>query len=556
LWYFADNAAEGARDTTEEGSSRFLKRHLKQPRHRRTRLFSLSFPIASVRTWLRHSPVFKLLAIAGAAVIIHGYHLGADDAAIYVPAIKQVADPGLYPFGAEFFLSHAHLSFFPNLVGDSAKLTHLPVDWAIFLWHFASIYLLLLATWRLLSVCFETNRARWCGVALTAGVLSVPVAGTALVLMDPYLTARSLSTPAAIFALAAYISDQRKTAAGWLLFAALIHPQMSLYAIVLLGTMELAREAPAVFGLALPFALTFEPARGAAREALLSRTYFVVTNWAWYEWLGVLGPLILLWWFSSSAGPRRTAPGFRLVAGALIPFGLLFTAAGVALSIIPRLENFTRLQPMRAFHLLYGIFFALLGGLIGEYGLKNISWRWLALFVPLAAGMWFLQRASYPASAHVEWPGGRGGNAAGDHRGNDWLSAFFWIRHHTPNNAVFALDPNYMSIPGEDNHGFRAVAERSVLADNVKDSGAVSLFPGLADHWKSQVMAQTGWERFEQADYERLAQQYPVTWIVTRSPGPAFASCLYRNQTLAVCRLDHAGLLSQIVRTPGAVSKR
>ena len=89
-----------------------------------------------------------LVLLAAVAVLIHGYHLGADDAAIYVPAIKRVADPGLYPFGAEFFMSHAHLSLFANLVGYSARLSHLPVDFVIFVWHVTSVFLLLLASWR------------------------------------------------------------------------------------------------------------------------------------------------------------------------------------------------------------------------------------------------------------------------------------------------------------------------------------------------------------------------------------------------------------------------
>src|SRR5579883_2621402 len=59
-----------------------------------------------------------LAALAGAAVLVHGYHLGVDDAEIYVPGIKKAADPDLYPFGAEFFQHHANLSLFPNLVGD------------------------------------------------------------------------------------------------------------------------------------------------------------------------------------------------------------------------------------------------------------------------------------------------------------------------------------------------------------------------------------------------------------------------------------------------------
>ncbi len=51
------------------------------------------------------TPVIGLLLITVLAVCVQGYHLGADDAAIYVPGIKKVADPGLYSFGNEFFQS-------------------------------------------------------------------------------------------------------------------------------------------------------------------------------------------------------------------------------------------------------------------------------------------------------------------------------------------------------------------------------------------------------------------------------------------------------------------
>jgi hypothetical protein len=87
-------------------------------------------------------------------------------------------------------------------------------------------------------------------------------------------------------------------------------------------------------------------------------------------------------------------------------------------------------------------------------------------------------------------------------------------------------------------HGFRAVAERSMLADLVKDSGAVSLFPQLADEWRRQTQAASGWEKFQLTDFRKLAAQYPVTWILTTSPGPSGAICPYRNRDLAVCRID------------------
>jgi hypothetical protein len=480
--------------------------------------------------------------IAFLAVLVHGYHLGVDDSEIFIPAIKRVADPGLYPFGSEFFMSHARLTLFPALVGNSARLAHLPINFVIFSWHVGCVFLLLLAVWQLVRACFFSVAACWSGVALLAGTLSVPVAGTALVLMDPYLTARSLSTPATIFAVACYVSNKPKQAIAWLILTVVIHPQMSVYLVMFLGFVWLAGHfrlytnlitAPGLAFLSgFPFFLELQPARGAAREALLSRTYFFVSNWAWYEWIGVFAPLALAWWCCSRK-LKGTTPVFRSLLQAFVPFGLLFTMAGLALTWSPRLENFTRFQPMRSLHVVYVIFFSLLGGVIGEYVLQKSVWRWAVLFVPLAGSMYFIQQSQFPNSAHVEWPGYRYPNA--------WASAFSWIRTHTPKDAIFGLDPNYMLIPGEDQHGFRAVAERSALADAVKDSGAVSLFPDLADEWKCQVEAQTGWEHFDRCDFEGLARLYPVTWILTRSPEPAGLTCPYENQGLAVCRIDAPG---------------
>ncbi|MBS1859427.1 MAG: hypothetical protein JST11_28895 [Acidobacteria bacterium] len=479
-----------------------------------------------------------LVMVTVFAVGILGYHLGADDAAIYVPGIKQAADPALYPFGAQFFASHAHLTLFPNLVGGSARVLHIPVNLAILAWHVAGVFLLLVAAWRLMCACFTGAPARWGGVMLLAATLTVPVAGTALAIADPYVTSRTLSTPATLLAIACYVSGRRKEAALWWVATALIHPQMAVYVVAFFVCSELVARAsrvraaaqPAAVAVAslLPFPFEFRAAEGPAREALLSRTFFFVSQWAWYEWMGVIFPLALLVWFAR-APFRGTRPAFRTLARALVPFGVLFTLAALVLGSSTRLENFTRLQPMRALHLIYVIFFLLLGGLLGEYILRRRNWRWLALFLPLGAGMFLVQSAAYPASPHFEFPGMA--------EGNSWRAAFRWIRDHTPKDAVFALDPNYMKRPGEDMQGFRAVAERSVLADAVKDSGAVSLFPALAPEWKAEVDSTQGWDSFQLADFRRLAARYPVTWVVTANPGRAGLDCPYRNLEVAVCRV-------------------
>jgi hypothetical protein len=489
---------------------------------------------------LRH--YLGLLLLTFAAVLVHGYHLGTDDAAIYIPAIKKAFDPQLYPFGSEFFMEHGRLSIFSPLVAISARLFHLPIDFAIFLWYVFGIFLLLVAGWRIASLCFSSAHARWAAVALLAALLTVPIAGTALVIADPYTTARSLSTPTTIFAIDSFIRGQRTGTFVWIVLTALVHPQMAVFAIAFLVFVYwTSHESPQInrkhsFSAATvgvlpsrwPQGFTFNPAQGTYRDVLYSRTFFFAALWHWYEWIGVVLPLSILYIFARIR-PRATLPAFQQICRALLPFGILSTLAFLLLNSTRYLMNFVRLQPMRSFHLLYVLFYLLVGGLFGEYVLKNRLWRWLVLFGSLAIGMSAVNRISFANSLPIEWP--TGGSK------NPWVSAFRWIRNNTPKDAVFALDPHYLSIAGEDQHGFRAIAERSMLADADKDSGAVSLFPQLTADWENQQRALDGFGHFDRGDFARLARTYPVTWVVVQLPATSGLSCPYRNTVIAVCRI-------------------
>jgi len=152
------------------------------------------------------------------------------------------------------------------------------------------------------------------------------------------------------------------------------------------------------------------------------------------------------------------------------------------------------------------------------------------LFLPLWAGMFYAQSQLFPATPHMEWPGVT--------PANDWLQAFAWIRGNTPADAYFALDPQHMALPGEDQHGFRALTERSMLADSVKDDGAVTMFPKMANEWERQVQAQEDWTHFQIDDYRRLQKEFGVNWVLVSRPAAAGLTCVYGNKTLQACRLD------------------
>ena len=150
-----------------------------------------------------------------------GYHPYAEDAEIYLPGVEKILHPELFPTGQEFFRSHASLTFFPNVVAASLRVTHLPMEAGLFIWHLASIFLLLLACWELSGLLFPNAnaKARWGGVCLVAALLTIPVAGTALYIMDQYLTTRSLSAPAVIFVLLNALERKLGRAALWAIFA-------------------------------------------------------------------------------------------------------------------------------------------------------------------------------------------------------------------------------------------------------------------------------------------------------------------------------------------------
>ena len=470
-----------------------------------------------------------LLLLTLGAVAVAGYHPKVEDAEIYLPGVLKVLNPQLFPYNQAFFASHAHMTLYPNLIAASVRLTRLPLDYAMLLWQLLAIWLLLFACWRIARLCFATSRAVWGGVALLAALLTIPVAGTSLYIIDQYLNTRSLSAPMILLAIVNVVEHRWLRAGVWIVLTGLIHPLMVVFgaACMFFVIWEERRQVAAVLALALlPLGL-FPPVTEAYRQILNTREYFFLLRWEWYEWLGIVAPLALLWWYRRIARQRGLTV-LATLCSALILFELLFFAAALLITIPPQLANLAELQPMRVLHLVYVFLFVFTGGLLGEWVLRDRLWRWLALFLPLCLGMWYAQRQLFPSTPHLELPWRRNPNT--------WVQTFEWIRENTPVNAYFALDPQHMGLTGEDQHGFRAIAERSMLADALKDSGAASMFPQLAEEWQRQVHAEQGWNSFQLSDFQRLKAQFGVDWVVLEHP-VAGMDCLYSNGNLQVCKI-------------------
>ena len=481
--------------------------------------------------------IFGLLLLTAIALLIHGYHPYAEDSEIYLPGVLKILNPSLFPANAEFFGEHAGHTLYPNLIAFSVRATHLPLPWVAFLWHLISVFLLLTASWRLASALFESGsvegeRARWAAVALMAALLTLPIAGTFLYILDQFLNPRNLAEFAALFAVAEVLHRKYRRALAWLIFAAVMHPLMASFGILFCGWLILLdRYRPRLLGfaVALPFGITFEPPPPAYHEvALRQRSHFVL-RWEWYEWLGVIGPVLLFWWLGNFAR-RRDMKNLELVSRAMVPFILVASAAAIGLGIPARFEALARLQPLRCMGVCTMVLVVAGGGLLGQYVLQRHVWRWLVLFVPLSFGMYFAQRQVFPASQHIEWPWAQ--------PRNQWAQAFEWVRTNTPVDALFALDPRHMELPGEDENGFRARAQRSMLADLVKDKGAASMFPPLSVEWAKQIADQKNFVHFGKEDFERLRNKYGVSWVVVEQANPVGLECPYENSAVRVCRVD------------------
>jgi hypothetical protein len=212
-----------------------------------------------------------------------------------------------------------------------------------------------------------------------------------------------------------------------------------------------------------------------------------------------------------------------------VVYEFVYFLIALVIAIPQRFEALARLQPLRSLLLVYIFMLMAIGGLVAEYILKDHMWQWLLLFLSVSAGMFVAQRQLFPSTAHIEWPW-----AAPK---NQWEQAFLWIRQNTPVDAAFAIDPFYMEATGEDRIGFRALAERSRLADANKDSGAVAMFPPLAAEWWEQFQAQKDWPHFSDVDFLRLKEKYRVSWVLVQVPSVSRLSCPYKNSAVAVCKI-------------------
>ncbi len=477
--------------------------------------------------------IVALLGITLLSFVTMGYHPGLEDDHVYLAAIQKDLHPSLYPFDAPFFQVQLQATVFDKVVAGLVRVTACPLPCAELFLQLVTIFLILAACGRIAWYLFADRKALWGGVCLVGAMLTLPVAGTALTLVDQHLHPRGLATACILFAISSLQTGSPWVAAGLLALGFLLHPIMAAFGLsfcvfLMLTSSERESVSPHLQSAFMPLGWIFEPPNATWSQALATRRYYFLLQWTWYEWLGALGPLLLFWLLEGWS--RRTGQArLQHFARCVLAYGVFQQMVALIMLGAPALVRLTPLQPMRFLHLVYFFLVLCSGAFAGQHLLKGRPLRWLCFLLVAYGAMFAAQRSLYAASAHLELPWTK--------PENPWVQAFQWIRHNTPPDSYFALDPEYMKRPGEDFHSFRALAERSALADAVKDAAVVTQVPDLGEAWTKQVQAQAGWKSFQQKDFERLKAQFGVTWVLLDYPRDAGLRCLWHNSSLQVCQI-------------------
>ena len=476
-----------------------------------------------------------LVLVTVGAMAVLGYHPGVEDDATYLATIKHDLNPQLYPHDLPFVAVQLQLTLFDKAVAASVRASHLSLATVCLLWQFSALLVLFWACWHIAARCYREASARWGGVCFVAVMLAMPVAQTDLFLADQHLHPRLLATDGILLATLAILRGRGMLAIPLLLLAALMHPLMAAFGVSFCAFLAAEKRWPgwwqrknaiARAGV-LPTSWLWEKPTAAWERATHPRVVLFLYRWPWYAWGAILGPMGLAAWLRR-IGQKHSEPDLVLIGSTCLVYGVFQLAVAMLLLLPEAPPWFLQFEPMRFLHLVY-LFTALLGaGAFARFWLRGHVARWMLVFLPLIACMYVDQSREFAGSPHIEWPG--------EAPSNPWMQAFAWVRTHTQTSDYFALDPDYTEAPLEGVHSFRALAERSMLADKIKDLGIVTHIPLLTARWTRETQATRGWQQFRRADFVRLRSEFGVNWALVQHP-VAGLDCPWHNGMVWVCRI-------------------
>jgi len=216
---------------------------------------------------------------------------------------------------------------------------------------------------------------------------------------------------------------------------------------------------------------------------------------------------LVLFWLLWRIARKRGETALARFAMAVVIYCVFQQAVAMVILLPQAPAGLSALEPMRYLHLVY-IFIALIGGcLLGKYLLKA------------AFGAGCLSRSHQwgnvcDAAAGVQQQ--RASGTAWTDLGQSMAAGLRVDSPDTPTTPILLLT-RVSGRTGEDYHSFRAMAERSQLADNIKDTQWQRWFRS----WGSVETASRspeGLDHFQLADFERLKAEFGVDWVLVSFP--------------------------------------
>lgn len=326
---------------------------------------------------------------------------------------------------APFVEGHARLSIFSHVLAAPAQFLHIPLDALLLIAYIASVVLFLVACHRLAIRLFHSQWEQWGGVLLPAVCFTIPVAGTSLLLMDPYVTACSFSTPLSILAVASCLNRSWKWMTVWTVLTIALRPLMGVYLICSLAVLclvEMQREALAVRLCVAGFLLCgviawisqYFAISPDYRRVVATHGYLFLSTWHWY---GLIAPVILMGIVANRC-ELESAMGKLAAACMLMDITSYLSALCFVHSGHP--DILARLQPLRSFHMIYCAGAVMLGGFLVSWFWTRGIWVGCGCFAIAFFGMSVADHQSYPESSRIELPGMA--------VTNPWEQAFLWVR--------------------------------------------------------------------------------------------------------------------------------
>ncbi len=166
---------------------------------------------------------------------------------------------------------------------------------------------------------------------------------------------------------------------GALVAAGVMHPLMAAYGlggVLLLGVLLSSSRVVRVWGtaglgltavaMAAGLCLSAPPESEIYQRVMLTRDYWFLSQWHWYELIGLIAPVVIL----SAVALRRRSDGdaarmglarMAVAAGVTAAVvALLFARAGMATHLV------ARMQPLRIFQLVYIVMTLAVGAALGS----------------------------------------------------------------------------------------------------------------------------------------------------------------------------------------------